>query len=244
MNQHLLTLPWEIHEGMDDATLEQWIIETRDPQTKEVHGICTIHGTGKYLTPERKAIARLIADLPRLIQARATLSRAIDLITTSIDGRMDDEPYIAEANELLCGILAQIPALSPACDAPTGKRDNPATPPIHELRIMLNAAAYWADNGPDEDHPDPMDEVCDLVRDANDLFNRIFPETPGQPIDIHAALANYDPTKEPSPWYRNHYICTECGTEWQDEHDCQCDDRCPKCNTSMQTHHSEDLTDD
>ena len=170
----------------------------------------------QHLTEELKAIIDAIdEDNP---------SRAHWLARTAIN-------HIAEAQ-------------SPACHAPTGNDGNPATPPLHELRIMLNAAAYWVDNEPDEDHPDPMDEVCDLVRDANDLFNRIFPETPGQPIDIHAALANYDPTKEPTPWYRNHYICTECGTEWNDEHDCQCDDRCPKCNTSMQTHHSDDLTDD
>lgn len=31
--------------------------------------------------------------------------------------------------------------------------------------------------------------------------------------------------------YRNFYECP-CGTEWTDEWDCMCDDRCPSCNTS------------
>lgn len=90
-----------------------------------------------------------------------------------------------------------------------------------------------------------MEDEPEIAK-ANELLCGLYESLAkqSQPIDIHAALANYDPTKGPSPWYRNHYICTECGTEWQDEHDCQCDDRCPKCNTSMQTHHSEDLTDD
>ena len=106
------------------------------------------------------------------------LSKAIDLITTAIDGRMEDEPEIAEANEILCALLQSLQQPTPA----------------------------------------------------------------GPPVDIHKMLSEYDPATEPTPWYRNHYICTECGTEWQDEHDCMCDDRCPTCNTSMQTHHSEDLT--
>ncbi|QOX80884.1 hypothetical protein FY034_17840 (plasmid) [Trichlorobacter lovleyi] len=37
----------------------------------------------------------------------------------------------------------------------------------------------------------------------------------------------------------NYYRCT-CGHEWQDEWDCQCDDRCPKCNTSVSPCRSED----
>jgi hypothetical protein len=36
------------------------------------------------------------------------LSKAIDLITAAIDGRRDDEPEIAEANEILCEILASL----------------------------------------------------------------------------------------------------------------------------------------
>lgn len=33
------------------------------------------------------------------------LSKAIDLITSAIDGRMGDEPELVEANEILCEIL-------------------------------------------------------------------------------------------------------------------------------------------
>jgi hypothetical protein len=131
----------------------------------------------------------------------------------------------------------------PDCDAPTGEDARPATPPLEELRILLNAAAYWADGEADEDHPDPLSEVCDCAREANELFNRIFPETPGHPVDIHKMLSEYDPATEPTPWYRNHYKCP-CGHEWQDEHDCMCNDRCSACGKEIEPHHSDDLTDE
>lgn len=41
--------------------------------------------------------------------------------------------------------------------------------------------------------------------------------------------------------YRNHYKCTQCGTEWTDDWDSMCDDRCPNCGTSMSPHHSDEL---
>lgn len=36
------------------------------------------------------------------------LSRAIDLITSAIDGRMEDEPELVEANEILCEIFEEL----------------------------------------------------------------------------------------------------------------------------------------
>jgi hypothetical protein len=71
---------------------------------------------------------------------------------------------------------------------PTTEPGVPATPPLEELRILLNAAAYWADADADEDHPDPMGIVCDCSRQAHELFNTIFPEpdprTTGTPGDM------------------------------------------------------------
>ena len=46
---------------------------------------------------------------------------------------------------------------------------------------------------------------------------------------------------EPQRWFSNYYECP-CGERWLDEHDCQCDDRCPKCNTSCSPTSSEDLS--
>ena len=40
--------------------------------------------------------------------------------------------------------------------------------------------------------------------------------------------------------YLNHYRCP-CGTEWQDEWDCQCNDKCPMCNKEIEPHHSDIL---
>ena len=30
------------------------------------------------------------------------------------------------------------------------------------------------------------------------------------------------------PWFRKHHACP-CGTDWWDEWDCLCNDRCPTC---------------
>lgn len=40
--------------------------------------------------------------------------------------------------------------------------------------------------------------------------------------------------------FLNSYKCV-CGTEWEDEWDCACDDRCPSCNTAMTPFHSEEI---
>lgn len=44
-------------------------------------------------------------------------------------------------------------------------------------------------------------------------------------------------------WYRNHYHCGECGTDWEDEWSCCCDDECPECGSrNWSPYDSEDLT--
>lgn len=46
---------------------------------------------------------------------------------------------------------------------------------------------------------------------------------------------------ETVPHYRNYYRCTHCDTYWSDDWSCQCDDRCPNCDASMQPYDSDDL---
>ena len=47
--------------------------------------------------------------------------------------------------------------------------------------------------------------------------------------------------------YKNHYKCDvvrdnkPCNTEWTDNWDCMCDDRCPTCNTPTSPHQSDEL---
>ena len=41
--------------------------------------------------------------------------------------------------------------------------------------------------------------------------------------------------------YINHYRCSECGTSWDDEWDCTCNDRCPKCNAEIEPHSSDEI---
>lgn len=44
-------------------------------------------------------------------------------------------------------------------------------------------------------------------------------------------------------WYRNHYHCGDCGTDWEDEWSCCCDDECPECGSRHWSPvASEDLT--
>jgi hypothetical protein len=44
-------------------------------------------------------------------------------------------------------------------------------------------------------------------------------------------------------WYRNHYHCGDCGTDWEDEWSCCSDDECPVCGSGdWSPIESEDLT--
>ena len=44
-------------------------------------------------------------------------------------------------------------------------------------------------------------------------------------------------------WYRNHYHCDDCGTAWEDEWSCCCDDECPDCGSSdWSPYESKDLS--
>lgn len=44
-------------------------------------------------------------------------------------------------------------------------------------------------------------------------------------------------------WYRNHYHCGDCGTDWDDEWSCCCDDECPNCRSGdWSPVESDDLT--
>ena len=45
-------------------------------------------------------------------------------------------------------------------------------------------------------------------------------------------------------WFRNHYKCDRCGSNWTDEWSCMCDDDCPECGSRHYSpYHSDDLTD-
>jgi rubrerythrin len=50
-----------------------------------------------------------------------------------------------------------------------------------------------------------------------------------------------DMSKGPEDLYRNLYRCSECGTEWEDEWNSTCNDRCPTCDTEIEPYKSEDI---
>jgi DNA-directed RNA polymerase subunit RPC12/RpoP len=44
-------------------------------------------------------------------------------------------------------------------------------------------------------------------------------------------------------WFRNLYLCSECGGSWQDDWSATCDDDCPHCGARhMSPYDSDDLT--
>jgi transcription initiation factor IIE alpha subunit len=47
--------------------------------------------------------------------------------------------------------------------------------------------------------------------------------------------------QETATLYRNYYECSECGTRWTDEWDCQCNDRCPKCSCETEAYDSVEI---
>jgi hypothetical protein len=41
-------------------------------------------------------------------------------------------------------------------------------------------------------------------------------------------------SETPLAWYINHYFCSYCQLEWQDEWDCGCNEKCPDCNKEIE----------
>ena len=50
-----------------------------------------------------------------------------------------------------------------------------------------------------------------------------------------------DINPEPETWFRNYYRCHRCAFDWDNEDDCTCNDRCPRCNAEIEPHESEDV---
>ena len=44
-------------------------------------------------------------------------------------------------------------------------------------------------------------------------------------------------------WFNKYYRCP-CGTEWQDEWDCLCNDRCPTCDTECEPYDHAEIDED
>jgi hypothetical protein len=46
-------------------------------------------------------------------------------------------------------------------------------------------------------------------------------------------MVAYRERRDVMPWFRKHHTCP-CGSEWWDEWDCLCNDRCPDCDTEVE----------
>ncbi len=42
-------------------------------------------------------------------------------------------------------------------------------------------------------------------------------------------------------WFINFYHCDQCDTEWEDQWDCMCNDKCPECNAEIEPTESEQV---
>jgi hypothetical protein len=49
--------------------------------------------------------------------------------------------------------------------------------------------------------------------------------------------------ENPMPWFRKHHTCP-CGTDWWDEWECLCNDRCPACNAEIEPDEHEEIEGD
>jgi hypothetical protein len=45
------------------------------------------------------------------------------------------------------------------------------------------------------------------------------------------------------PWFRKHHTCP-CGSQWWDEWDCLCNDKCPDCNREVEPDDHEEVGND
>jgi hypothetical protein len=59
---------------------------------------------------------------------------------------------------------------------------------------------------------------------------------------MSAQLSADDEDEAMVQWFKNSYECSECGKTWTDEWSCECDDRCPECNTETVPTSSIDLS--
>jgi DNA-directed RNA polymerase subunit RPC12/RpoP len=67
--------------------------------------------------------------------------------------------------------------------------------------------------------------------------------TSGAAASRHLGLAMFSFWRTNMPWFRNLYLCSECGGTWQDDWSATCDDDCPHCGARhMSPCDSDDLT--
>lgn len=101
------------------------------------------------------------------------------------------------------------------------------------------------DNGPFQACAVIHDEVqFNMASQVEDTREKIWFRVPRKAVVELCPLAasSLEPKESgPAPWYRNYYRCSVCRTAWEDEWDCTCNDRCPRCNAEIEPIRSERL---
>ena len=117
------------------------------------------------------------------------------------------------------------------------------------LRFCVKLRSGWRDLKDDEitDYPtqprvsltniELFDRLGDMVRDTDVDWaeNFVGDEEEGE---IYVKFTNIK--KKETPMFRMSYECI-CGEEWEMEHECCCNDRCPKCDTEIEPREVEDV---
>lgn len=82
-----------------------------------------------------------------------------------------------------------------------------------------------------------FDRLWEMVKDTDVYWDENFvgDEEDGE---IYVKFTNIK--KKEAPMFRMFYECT-CGETWEMEHECCCNDRCPKCDTEIEAYEVEDV---
>ena len=88
------------------------------------------------------------------------------------------------------------------------------------------------------EHLEPMTAIIDdwaevLGSHDEDLKSRIE-----EPTKKPGCSHQFDDVPTCCPAFRNSYECDNCGTTWQDEWSCGCDDQCPSCGRDIEASES------
>jgi DNA-directed RNA polymerase subunit RPC12/RpoP len=84
-------------------------------------------------------------------------------------------------------------------------------------------------------------ELCDMKKLYQEQQKTVLDLITGLFQEKEKAMSNTALSKDVPKKFHNFYKCSECATEWEDEWDSACNDRCPKCNAEIEPTRSEEI---
>lgn len=138
---------------------------------------------------------------------------------------------------------------------------------LHDVEIpdpapALGFAVIFDEDDGDNEPIESFYEIFSTPAEAEKIFREAYPPGPRKHgyhlainprlVAILKPLEGYDAAPvstetagddEDNPFnqnrFTNYYEC-DCGTEWQDNWSCECNDRCPQCNREIEPYKSEE----